>query len=135
LEDSRGLCTAMVTGSSAVPAVVHGDFAPWNVITLSHGPVVLDWEKARFERAPMFDFAHFVITRAALVGRTTPERVVQHLCGHGSAGVRHLQDVGEDPDSAPGFVLRYLDNAPIFGDKVTAFRDRVRKLVDTRVGR
>jgi hypothetical protein len=135
LEDALGLCTTMVMGSSGVPAVVHGDFAPWNVIALSHGPVVLDWENARFARAPMFDLAHFVITRAALVGRTTPDRALQQLCGNGSAGQRHLEQVGEYPDSAPGFVLGYLDSAPILGDRVMAFRDRVRKLVNTRVGR
>ena len=135
LEDALGLCTSMVMGSSGLPAVVHGDFAPWNVVALSRGPVVLDWENARFERAPMFDLAHFVITRAALVGRTTPERALQQLCGDGSAGQRHLEDVGEDPDSAPEFVLRYLDGAPTLGDKVMAFRDRVRLLVNTRVGR
>jgi hypothetical protein len=83
----------------------------------------------------MFDLVHFVITRAALVGRTTPERALQQLCGRGSAGQRHLQDVGEDPDSAAEFVLRYLDGAPILGEKVMTFRKCVQLLVNTRGGR
>lgn len=131
VEDALSVCTAMVLGSSAGPAVVHGDFAPWNVVVLSDGPVVLDWENARFERAPMFDLAHFLITRAALIGRSTPEHVVRQLCGSGSVGVRHLQEVGERPDSAPRFLLRYLDGAPTRGDKVMAFRERVRKVVNS----
>lgn len=129
LKDALTLCTSMVTGSSNRPALVHGDFTPWNVIALSHGPVVLDWENARFERVPMFDLAHYIITGSALVGRASPEAAVRQLCHEGSAGLRHLHDLGEDQGAAHEFVIRYLDTAPTLGTKVTAFRARVRALI------
>ncbi|MDP9220266.1 MAG: hypothetical protein M3P23_06970, partial [Actinomycetota bacterium] len=132
LQDAVDLCNAMVGPVDDGNAIVHGDLAPWNVVRLDSHPVVLDWESARFARLPMFDLAHFVITGAALLGRTSAREAVEHLCGEDSPGQRHLEAVGEQRDRAAEFVLRYLDEAPPLGTKVMRFRDQVRGTLRAR---
>jgi hypothetical protein len=73
IDEAVELCNAMVNGAGRVPSVVHGDFAPWNVLSYRPEPVVVDWEASRFERVPLFDLSHFLITSGALLRNQTPQ--------------------------------------------------------------
>jgi hypothetical protein len=132
VDDAVQLCNAMVNGFGAMPPVVHGDFAPWNVHLQGGRPVVLDWEASRFARSPLFDLTHFVISSGALLGVRTPQEAAAALCADGSAGARHLVAVGEDPSSAPYFVRRYLALAPISSLRIGQFRAGIERCLATR---
>lgn len=133
LDDAVELCNAMVMGTGDVPPVVHGDFAPWNVHGHRPQAVVLDWEQARFERAPLFDLSHFVIIGGALLHRLTPQQAVTSLCAVGSAGARHLTEVGEDPADAADFVRRYLASIDASSEPVARFRADVERCLSAGV--
>ena len=49
--------------------LVHGDFAPWNLLEAGRSVGVVDWEKARFDGLPFWDLWHYVVQTAALTRR------------------------------------------------------------------
>jgi hypothetical protein len=50
-----------------VPAgLVHGDFAPWNLLEGRDSVGVVDWEEARFDGLPFWDIWHYAVQTAAL---------------------------------------------------------------------
>jgi len=58
----------------------HGDYAPWNTLTLSDGGLyVFDWEHASKEMPLFTDLFHRVLMPARLVLRQTPRKVVSRL--------------------------------------------------------
>ncbi len=63
------------------PAVMHGDFAPWNVkVSPRDGSwTALDWERGEREGVPAWDWFHFVIQPALLVHRLAPETIADRL--------------------------------------------------------
>lgn len=54
------------------PPWVHGDLAPWNVRTDGEHIRLLDFEQARVETAPLWDYLHYRSSQAALLGGGTP---------------------------------------------------------------
>jgi hypothetical protein len=50
------------------PALVHGDFAPWNIKAAGDHWTVLDWERGELEGVPAWDWFHFELQHALLVG-------------------------------------------------------------------
>jgi hypothetical protein len=51
------------------PTIAHGDLAPWNVKVQSGGQwMVLDWERGEREGIPTWDWFHYVLQPAILVG-------------------------------------------------------------------
>jgi Phosphotransferase enzyme family len=51
----------------SIPAgLVHGDFAPWNLLDGGHAVGVVDWEEARFDGPPFWDIWHYAVQTAAL---------------------------------------------------------------------
>ncbi|MEK7780238.1 MAG: phosphotransferase, partial [Verrucomicrobiota bacterium] len=63
------------------PAIVHGDFAPWNIkVAPRDGSwLVLDWERGERDGVPGWDWFHFVIQPELLVKRRKPEAIAQKL--------------------------------------------------------
>lgn len=63
------------------PALMHGDFAPWNVkVSPRTGTwTALDWERGERDGVPAWDWFHFVIQPALLVQRLAPEAIAARL--------------------------------------------------------
>jgi hypothetical protein len=54
-------------GERLVPVgLVHGDFAPWNVLAGEQSLGVVDWQEARFNGLPFWDIWHYAVQTAAL---------------------------------------------------------------------
>jgi len=73
--------TTKLAGRSFCPALVHGDFAPWNIKVSPRDGVwkVLDWERGERTGFPGWDWFHYVIQTGILVGRRNPETLVNEL--------------------------------------------------------
>jgi Phosphotransferase enzyme family len=109
LEDARTAACALATTKRGF--VVHGDFAPWNIVPTAKGLVLVDWEDCRFAVDPLYDLSHFVTRAGALLRAWRPETAVQHLTGPGSVGWRYMEEIGLDPKRAPDLLVRYLQRA------------------------
>lgn len=109
LEEAAATATALSLGSATVGPVVHGDLSPWNLLRAPHALALVDWEQGRMGSEPLFDLAHFVVTRCALLRRESPERAVSLLTAPGSPGWRHLAALDLDPLTAPALVEDYLE--------------------------
>jgi Phosphotransferase enzyme family len=57
--------------------LVHGDFAPWNLLEAGRSIGVVDWEEARFDGLPFWDLWHYAVQTAALTRRSR-SRVALH---------------------------------------------------------
>jgi hypothetical protein len=64
------------------PTIQHGDFAPWNIKVSPTGAwTVLDWERGELTGIPGWDWFHYVIQSAILVGRLPTAGLVQRIEG------------------------------------------------------
>jgi hypothetical protein len=64
-------------GERPVPlGVVHGDFAPWNLLEAGRSVGVVDWEEARFDGLPFWDLWHYAVQTAALTRRPRSSRAI-----------------------------------------------------------
>ena len=66
---AAGAGDALLAEVQVCPAVMHGDFAPWNVKVESGRWRVFDWERGELDGVPGWDWFHFVIQPAILVER------------------------------------------------------------------
>ena len=81
--------SSVFEGFTFYPAIFHGDLAPWN---LKPAPdrrnwIAIDWERGDLNGIPGWDWFHFVIQPAILVGhRSAPQLVenIQALFAHAS---------------------------------------------------
>ena len=108
VEEALMICNALVNSGGEVGPLVHGDFAPWNVVRTDHGVALLDWEEGSESFAPLFDLSHFVVAAGALLRRYTPPQAVAMLVARGSLGWRHLEQVRLDPHRAAELVADWL---------------------------
>ncbi len=60
------------------PALHHGDFAPWN-IRIGKRCTVIDWERGDLLGVPAWDWFHFVIQPAVLVGKEPAEQMLRRI--------------------------------------------------------
>jgi len=78
------------------PAVMHGDFAPWNVRVHDGRWMLVDWERGELDGVPGWDWLHYVVQQAVLVQRFDAPRVrerVAHLLTS-AAFTRYAQQAG-----------------------------------------
>jgi hypothetical protein len=61
------------------PAIVHGDFAPWNIKVNGGVWTLLDWERGELAGIPGWDWFHFVIQNAVLVERAATPAVLARI--------------------------------------------------------
>ena len=62
------------------PTIQHGDYAPWNIKTTPNGQwTVLDWERGDLNGIPGWDWFHYIIQAAILVGRKDGNNLVQSI--------------------------------------------------------
>jgi hypothetical protein len=94
------------------PALVHGDFAPWNLVPRRCGVAAYDWEDALEEGAPFWDLWHFATQSAALLHRWSQRELVQaatHLRGPLGRSVRTYARAAALPtELAPAVLTAYL---------------------------
>jgi hypothetical protein len=112
LEEALAIAIALARGSERHGPVVHGDFAPWNILRTLDGIALVDWESSRFELDPLYDLAHFVTSKGTLLGSHEPAGAVRLLTAEASPGWRYLEALGLDPRHAPHDVRRYLARTP-----------------------
>jgi Phosphotransferase enzyme family len=108
VEEAADTATALSVGSARVGPLVHGDLSPWNLLRTANGTALVDWEGGRVGREPLFDLAHFVVLRGALLRREQPERAISLLTAPGSPGWRYLAALDLDPSTAPVLLQDYL---------------------------
>jgi len=62
------------------PVLYHGDFAPWNIKVSPGGEwMVLDWERGELAGVPGWDWFHYVIQRAILVGAEPTASLIERV--------------------------------------------------------
>ncbi|MER5178796.1 phosphotransferase [Streptomyces sp. NPDC002896] len=59
--------------------IVHGDFAPWNVLRTPAGIALVDWERARIADQPLRDLIHYVMQAGAHLRWLDVQTVVREL--------------------------------------------------------
>lgn len=123
------LAYALASAGPDGAPVTHGDLTPWNLVRTADGPVLLDWESARWSDEPLHDLAHFVVQGGALLGRYGPERAVSLLCDEKSPGARLLRRRGLDADAARPLLHRYLAESRPTESRAIRFRTQMLKLV------
>jgi hypothetical protein len=65
---------------SLVPkTIMHGDFAPWNVLVGRNRLTVFDWECAEMEGVPAFDAFHYALQYGFLVKRWSTQKAFKKL--------------------------------------------------------
>lgn len=128
-DDVVPLAEALAAAGPAGGAITHGDLTPWNLVRTGRGPVLLDWESARWADEPLHDLAHFVVQGGALLERYGPERAVSLLCDARSPGVRLLAARGLDRDVARPLLGTYLAQARPTEARAVRFRDEMVRLV------
>ena len=69
---------AELDGARFHPAILHGDFTPWNIRVnpATKRWAVLDWERGEIAGPPAWDWFHFVIQHEILVRHAPTERVL-----------------------------------------------------------
>ena len=71
---------AQLRGRTVQSAIHHGDFAPWNIKVSPAGAwTVLDWERGELTGIPGWDWFHYVIQSAILVGHLPTSALVQRV--------------------------------------------------------
>ncbi|MEO6859749.1 MAG: amino acid adenylation domain-containing protein [Solirubrobacteraceae bacterium] len=107
--DAACTATSLSLGSAKVGPMVHGDLSPWNLLRTPSGLALIDWEGGRTAREPLYDLAHFVVMRGALLRHDIPEHAVALLTSPGSPGWRHLTALDIDPSTAPALLRDYVE--------------------------
>lgn len=123
------LAEALARAGADGEPLTHGDLAPWNLVRTAQGPVLLDWESARWADEPLHDLAHFVVQSGALLGRYGPERAVSLLCDEDSPGARLLRARGLDVADAGPLLGAYLAQARPSEPRAVRFRAEMLRLV------
>jgi hypothetical protein len=78
--DLFALIAGPLRGRIIQSAIHHGDFAPWNIKVSPTGSwTVLDWERGELTGIPGWDWFHYVIQSAILVGHLPTSALVQRL--------------------------------------------------------
>jgi hypothetical protein len=123
------LAVELATAGADGTSLTHGDLAPWNLVRTTDGPVLLDWEFARWKNEPMHDLAHFVVQGGALLGQSTPQGAITLLCDEGSPGAQLLDRLGLDVADARGLLADYLKKSSPTEPKALGFRAEMLRLV------
>lgn len=129
IELAADTATSLSLGSSTVGPLVHGDLTPWNLLRTRNALALVDWERGRVSREPLFDLANFVVMRSALLRRDQPERALAQLTAPGSLGWRHLAALDVDPSTAPALLRDYLERTWHITESTRAYRKALSHLL------
>jgi Phosphotransferase enzyme family len=96
-------------GGGGTDTRAHGDFAPWNLLRVKDGWVLLDWEHASI-KPPFFDLWHYLLQSHSLLGRPSSGTLMDGLKG-GRGWVRTaLVEYARGAGRAPGEALDFFDS-------------------------
>lgn len=59
--------------------VVHGDMAPWNLLRVTDGWALIDWEFCREQAPPFFDLFHYIVQAYVMLGRPTHSEILESV--------------------------------------------------------
>lgn len=123
LLDITGALAAAGNGSRSV---VHGDFAPWNLLRTPQGLGLVDWESARFADEPLRDMIHYLVQAGAHLRWFDVRQVVSELT-HPQGSLAQLVSHLGCPQSLAEEALRaYFTTYPsVSVRRVRHFRDSV----------
>jgi hypothetical protein len=101
---------AGIRGRTVQVAMHHGDFAPWNIKVSPAGSwTVLDWERGELTGIPGWDWFHYVVQSAILVGHQPTSALVQRLeTLLNSAAFQRYAARGDILGAERGMLLAYL---------------------------
>jgi hypothetical protein len=89
----------------------HGDFAPWNLLRVKDGWVLLDWEHASI-KPPFFDLWHYLLQSHSLLRRPSSGTLMDGLKGGRgwvrTALVEYARGAGRAPEEAVDFFDAYI---------------------------
>ncbi len=110
---SRGMrrLEAQLGGLRLAFHLCHGDFAPWNMLSLNGTLVLFDWEYADWEGPPGYDLFHFNFQTRTLLQRQPPARIRKELGKNGTCASwigRYLQALGMGTELLEPLLLLYL---------------------------
>lgn len=66
--------------------LVHGDFAPWNIV-MADKPFVFDWEMAKYS-IPSYDKIHFILQVKLLIHKTQTQKIFKNLKNLGIENIK-----------------------------------------------
>jgi hypothetical protein len=91
-------------------AVVHGDFAPWNMRRDGSSLRVFDWELGYELGPPAWDIFHFLVQVGGLVYRRSAVRILAdiHAVFRGPSACEYLRAAGIASNSLPILLAAYL---------------------------
>jgi hypothetical protein len=91
-------------------ALVHGDFAIWNIRSLPNGPCAIDWEWAERNAVAGVDLAHGLRQEAVMVRRLSPARAVKWVLSKAEKAPwsHHLRGCGWEGRSKDWLALGLL---------------------------
>jgi thymidylate kinase len=92
----------------------HGDVAPWNLLRLSRGWCLVDWEEAGEGQLPFADLFHFVVQGHSLLGRPWARTILRGLAGEGWIAdcIRsYAEAAGFDPATSARWFQVYLERS------------------------
>jgi hypothetical protein len=116
LSDAHAVDIAVVVATGALGATrLHGDFAPWNVISDGREHWLLDWESSSDEFVPVADLAHYFVQRESLVHRRDAYSVVRLLRDPGGPGARYLATMELDWEDSRAGLAAYLEEWALSG--------------------
>jgi hypothetical protein len=101
-------------GPLASAGLSHGDFAPWNLLRLRDGWVLVDWEQAAPTDSPFLDLAHYLVQSHILLGRPKLDDLVSPPVGGWvwKLVATYAHAAGIPLEGWPAALEAYLDRAP-----------------------
>ena len=86
----------------------HGDFTPWNTLTLKNGDLaILDWELSRTEMPIGFDFFHFHLQAGILIEKKSWAEIKQEI--QGTLSDLHTKQIfGSEVNKHEDYLLYFL---------------------------
>jgi len=73
--------------------MIHGDFAPWNIIVEKSGILVYDWEESVPLGLPFYDAFHFIYRQATLIGPWKGAAIVLNKMKEAAKFLQYTSDI------------------------------------------
>ena len=108
----RTHCASVAT-REVFPAVMHGDFAPWNIKVHPESGTwqVFDWERGEIAGVPGWDWLHFEIQNAILVRRENAATILKRIERlFGDKDFRHYAELSGITGIERALLVAYLLN-------------------------
>jgi hypothetical protein len=115
-------------------AAAHGDFAPWNLLRIKGGWVLLDWEHSSASRPPFFDLWHYLLQSHTLLGYPSTKDLIAAL--RGSPGwvrealVEYSRGCGRSSEQAIDYLDAYIEAS---SDQLAGQSKNERRGIDERM--